>query len=249
MGDNLLHYGRCCSLLCDTKIDFQYTDINVKGDGIIQLRKKLPQTNSKRHSELITSDWIELREPQNLVSSVLAVMPLMILSTLFSFIILNLFSPFSLEEFGINSSQDIEITISFLDLVYFLGLSIIIVLFHEIIHLAFVPDFLTSDKAFLGITYFGGFAYFEDVLSKSRFILILLAPFIAISIMLPGILGALNLLSPLVKFVILSNAMGSGVDILGLTLILIQVPAGAYLTCNGMKTYWKKIDSSIPESI
>ena len=135
MGDNLLHYGRCCSLLCDTKIDFQYTDINVKGDGIIQLRKKLPQTNSKRHSELITSDWIELREPQNLVSSVLAVMPLMILSTLFSFIILNLFSPFSLEEFGINSSQDIEITISFLDLVYFLGLSIIIVLFHAAIAL------------------------------------------------------------------------------------------------------------------
>ncbi|HEX2919563.1 MAG TPA: DUF3267 domain-containing protein [Bacteroidales bacterium] len=182
------------------------------------------------------------------MSSVLVSAPLMILSALFSFIILDLFSPFSLEEFGINLSQDIEITISFLDLAYFLMLSIIVVLFHELIHLVFIPGFLTSDKAFLGITYFGGFAYSEEVLSKSRCTLILLAPFVVISIILPRILGALNLLSPLVKFLILSNAMGSCVDMLGLILILIQVPAGAYLTCNGTRTYWKRTDSSIPES-
>lgn len=167
----------------------------------------------------------------------------MILSTLFSFIILDLFSPFSLEEFGITPSQ-ISVTIDLLDLVYV----IVTIFIHELIHLAFVPDFLTSDKAFLGITYFGGFAYSEEVLSKSRFTLVLLAPFVVISIILPGILGALNLLSPLVKFLILSNAMGSCVDMLGLILILIQVPAGAYLTCNGTRTYWKRTESSIPES-
>lgn len=167
----------------------------------------------------------------------------MILSTLFSFIILDLFSPFSLEEFGITPSQ-ISVTIDLLDLVYV----IVTIFIHELIHLAFVPDFLTSDKAFLGITYFGGFAYSEEVLSKSRFTLVLLAPFVVISIILPGILGALNLLNPLVEFLILSNAMGSCVDMLGLILILIQVPAGAYLTCNGTRTYWKRTESSIPES-
>jgi hypothetical protein len=160
----------------------------------------------------------------------------MILSVLFSFIILDIFSPFSLEEFGITSSQ-ISVTIDLLDLICI----IVIIFIHELIHLAFVPDFLTSDKALLGITYFGGFAYSEEVLSKSRFILILLAPFVAISIVLPGILGALNLLSPLVKFLILSNAVGSSVDMLTLILILIQVPAGSYLTCNGTRTYWKRI--------
>ena len=111
-----------------------------------------------------------------------------------------------------------------------------------------VPGFLTSDKAFLGITYFGGFAYSEEVLSKSRFILVLLTPFVVISIMLPGILGVLNLLNPLIKFLILVSAMGSGVDMLSLVLILIQVPAGACLTCNGMRTYWKITNSSIPKS-
>lgn len=172
----------------------------------------------------------------------------MILSALFSFIVLNMFSPLSLEEFGINPSQDIEITIYFQDFVYFIGLNIVIALFHELIHLAFVPDFLTSDKVLLGITYFGGFAYSEEVLSKSRFTLRLLAPFVVTSIVLPGILGVLNLLNPLVKFVILSIAVGSCVDLLALILILIQVPAGAYLTCNGIRTYWKRIDSSIPAS-
>lgn len=199
------------------------------------MRTKLPKIDQERHSELIASNWILLREPKNLLSSALASVPLMILSTLFSFIILDLFSPFSLEEFGITPSQ-ISVTINLLDLLYVIG----IIFIHELLHLAFVPDFLTSDKVLLGITYFGGFAYSEEVLSKSRFILILLVPFVAISIILPGIMGVLNLLSPLVKFLILSNALGSSVDMLTLILILIQVPAGSYLTCNGTRTYWKK---------
>lgn len=171
----------------------------------------------------------------------------MILSALPSFKILDIFSPFSLADFGITPSQ-ISITIDLQDLVYFVGLSVVIIFIHELLHLVFVPGFLTSDKAYLGITYFGGFAYSEEVLSKSRFILVLLTPFLVISIILPGILGVLNLLTPLVKFIIIASAMGSGVDMLALVLVLIQVPAGAYLTCNGMRTYWKKIDSRAPES-
>lgn len=211
------------------------------------MRKKFPQINSERHSKLIANNWIQLREPQNLASAMLAATPLMILSALPSLKILDIFSPFSLADFGVTPSQ-ISITIDLQDLVYFLGLSVVIIFIHELLHLVFVPGFLTSDKAFLGITHFGGFAYSEEVLSKSRFILILLAPFIIISIIMPGILGALNLLNPLLKFMILSSAMGSGVDMLTLVLVLIQVPAGAYLTCNGMRTYWKRTDSSIPES-
>jgi hypothetical protein len=69
-----------------------------------------------------------------------------------------------------------------------------------------------------------------------------------LSIILPGILGALDLLNPLAKILILLNAMSSGVDMLGLILIMIQVPAGAYLTFNGIGTYWKMIDKSIPGS-
>lgn len=168
----------------------------------------------------------------------------MILCTLLSIAILGIFSSFSLADLGTNSLQTITLTIRLQDVAYLIGL----VFIHELIHLVFVPGFLASDKTFLGITYFGGFVYSEETISKSRYILITLAPFILLSIILPGVLGALDLLNPTAKVLILLNAMGSGVDILTLILILIQVPKDAYFTSNGIRTYWKKIDKSVLES-
>lgn len=155
-----------------------------------------------------------------------------------------MFSPFSLADLGINSLQTITLTINLQNVAYLIGL----VFIHELIHLVFIPGFLVSDKTFLGITYFGGFVYSEEVISKSRYILITLAPFVLLSIILPGILGSLDLLNPSTKILILLNAMSSGVDMLGLIPILIRVPDGAYLTSNGIRTYWKRIDKSIPGS-
>ncbi|KKH99101.1 hypothetical protein EO95_17145 [Methanosarcina sp. 1.H.T.1A.1] len=210
----------------------------------MRLRYKFPQVNSERHSELITSNWIQLREPDNIASTILAAVPLMILNTLLSIAVLNMFSPFSLADLGINSLQTITLTINLQDVACLIGL----VFIHELIHLVFIPDFLISDKTFLGITYFGGFVYSEEAVSKSRYILITLAPFVLLSIILPGILGALGLLNPLAKVLILLNAMSSGVDMLTLVLVLIQVPADVYFTSNGIRTYWKKTDKSISGS-
>lgn len=196
------------------------------------------------HSELIASNWIQLREPDNLVSAILASAPLMILNTLLSITVLGMFSPFSLVDVGINSLQTITLTIHLKDVAYLIGL----VFIHELIHLVFVPGFLVSDKTFLGITYFGGFVYSEEEIPKSRYILITLAPFTLLSIILPVTLGALDLLNPLVKVLILLNAVSSGVDMLTLILVLIQVPTDVCFTFNGIRTYWKRIDKSIPGS-
>ena len=91
-----------------------------------------------------------------------------------------MFSPFSLADLGINSLQTITLNINLQDVAYLIGL----VFIHELIHLVFIPGFLVSDKTFLGITYFGGFVYSEEEISKSRYILITLAPFILLSIIL-----------------------------------------------------------------
>jgi hypothetical protein len=170
--------------------------------------------------------------------------PFMILNTLLSIAVLGIFSPFSLADFGIDSLQTITLTIPLEDIACFIGLIFI----HELVHLVFIPGFLTSDKTFLGITYFGGFVYSEEEISKSRYILITLAPFILLSIILPTTLGVLDLLNPLAKVLILLNAVGSGVDMLTLVLVLIQVPSDVYFTYNGIRTYWKRIDKSVPGS-
>jgi hypothetical protein len=178
------------------------------------------------------------------LSAILAAIPLMILNTLLSIMVLGIFSSLSLADVGVTPSQTITLTIHLQDVAYLIGL----VFIHELIHLVFIPGFLMSDKTFLGITYFGGFVYSEESISKPRYILITLAPFILLSIILPGILGALDLLNPLAKALILLNAMSSGVDMLTLILVLIQVPADVYFTSSGIRTYWKRIDKSIPEA-
>lgn len=193
---------------------------------------------------MTASNWIQLREPGSLASAILLSVPLMILCTLLSMAVLGIFYPFSLADVGISSLQTVKLTISLQDIVYLIGLIFI----HELVHLVFVPGFLTSNKTFLGITYFGGFVYSEEEVSKSRYILITLAPFVLLSIIFPGILGVLDLLNPSAKVLILLNAMSSGVDILILILVLTQVPANVCFTFNGIRTYWKRIDQSVPES-
>ena len=72
--------------------------------------------------------------------------------------------------------------------------------------------------------------------------MILIAPFVFLSVILNMILGVLGLYNILLMVVIILNSIGSSVDILGLTLILLHVPKGAYLTMNGLRTYWKNMD-------
>jgi Putative zincin peptidase len=101
-----------------------------------------------------------------------------------------------------------------------------------------------GNPGYIGFTYFGGYVYTKKALTKYRFCLILIAPFVFLSIILNAISGALGFYAvplynvPLSVFIIF-NSIGSSVDILGLTLVLLQVPKDANLTMNGMRTYWK----------
>ena len=167
----------------------------------------------------------------------------MILNVFVSIGLLYIFSPFSLTDLIIFSPEEISLSLQLPHPIILIGL----LLLHELIHAIFIPNFLSSNKTALGITYFGGFVYSEDVISKKRFILSLLAPFVLLSIILPGILDALGLLNPTSSlfiqtfYFILLNAAGSCVDVFSVILILTQAPADSYLTCNGMKTYWKQL--------
>ncbi|WP_338323605.1 DUF3267 domain-containing protein [Halobacillus salinus] len=114
-----------------------------------------------------------------------------------------------------------------------------LIVIHELLHLVFVPNFIKSDKTYIGLTYFGGYVLTEESIAKSRYLLVTVAPFVILSILLPITLGLLGILTPLLKVLILINAMASSVDILNLILLLTQVPKAAVLKNNGTKTYWK----------
>jgi hypothetical protein len=209
----------------------------------MKLLNKLPKSDPNLHEELTRNSWILLKEPRNMVSVILFSLPFMILATLLSGAIMNIFSGFSLYDFGltpdgINITIHVSMSIANLRVIVWLVLLVVI---HEFIHLLFIPNFIKSKNTYAGFTWVGAFVITEDEIPKARYITITLAPFVIISVILPLFLGALGILTTPIKFIILLNAMSSSVDLLLFLLIITQVPRKASLRSNGTNTYWKCI--------
>ncbi|MCE0450258.1 MULTISPECIES: DUF3267 domain-containing protein [Brevibacillus] len=200
----------------------------------MRITTKLPQYHENVHVELMKNEWVPLNEPQSLGTATLLSIPFMLINALIVFGIIHIFSPITLEELGL-TSDSLSISIDFGAIFSLLALVII----HECLHLIFIPNFLRSEKTWMGLTLFGGFVATEEKIPKARYILITIAPFILISIMLPVLLGFLGLFTTVLKFMILINAIASSVDMLNLFLVMKQVPRQAILISNGQKTYWK----------
>ncbi|MGE6259077.1 DUF3267 domain-containing protein [Heyndrickxia sporothermodurans] len=202
----------------------------------MKILNKLPKSNPRLHLDLIKDRWIRMKEPKNLTSAILLSIPFMIVAAIISLGIINIVSNISLKDFGL-SPDAISITIN-LRVIFWL---VLLLIFHELFHLIFIPKFITSEKTYVGFTMFGGFVITEEEISKSRYIFITIAPFLIISIIMPLILSVFGLLTTTFKSLIILNSMASSVDLLNLLLIIKQVPKNATLKSNGPNTYWKSV--------
>lgn len=200
----------------------------------MKILTKLPKSNPSLHVDLMNNGWVPLKEPKKLINAILLSIPFMIINAIISIGVINIFSSISLSEFGITSNS-ISMTINLAIIVWV----VLLLILHESLHFIFIPNFIKSEKTYIGITLFGGFVITEEEISKSRYLFITLAPFIIISIILPLILSACGLLTTTLKFLIILNAMASSVDILNFLLIIKQVPKNAILKSNSSDTYWK----------
>jgi hypothetical protein len=205
------------------------------GGIILRILTTLPQTDHERRRALKDKGWIRLKEPEHLLTAIIISIPLMACTSAITLGIFNIFSTISFQDLGITGGS-----FSFsIGLPAVLGVLAILVI-HELLHLLFIPDFLGSERTGAGITALGGFVHTEEVLARSRYLLITIAPFAVISVLLPVILGLSGLLTPAFFFPVLLNSLGSSVDILTLMLVLVQVPPGSSLVCNGTDTCWKR---------
>jgi hypothetical protein len=160
----------------------------------------------------------------------------MILLGLISVFIINFFSPITLNDFGIQQ-HSFSMTINPIYII----IIIIFIYIHEIIHLIFVPNFINSDNTYLGLSWFGGYAYTEEVITKKRYIFIAVMPFLLISVICIVILGSIGHLIPIMKFIGIINAVGSSVDFFNILLVLKQVPSRSKIIMNGQLSYYKVI--------
>ena len=213
----------------------------LEGGIIIKIKTGLPDFDEEIHEKLLKDGWRKLKEPKSLMGQVALSIPFMIINFIISQLIIGIF----MNEISVTIEDTEDLKYAYLII---LAISIVLIVVHELIHLLFIPNFIKSDNTYIGFTYFGGYVYTTEALTKYRLCLIYMAPFVFLSIILNAISGALGLYNiPLIAFIIF-NSIGSGVDILGLTLVLLQVPKDAYLTMNVMRTYWKNMNPILTEA-
>lgn len=200
--------------------------------------KKIPPVDKELGKELISDGWTKLKEPSNLIISILLSVPFMFINAAISIVIAYYLYP-PLNEL-LKSEQDpsFSITINLFSLIY-VAIIFAFMTVHEFLHACFIPNGLKSDKTYWGINCFIGFVFTTEKIKKGRFLIISIMPFILLSVILPFILNVLGLLNGYSILLCLMNATGSCVDCLNICLIAIQVPNGSHIINNGVETYFK----------
>lgn len=202
----------------------------------MRFSKEIPPTDEKLSEKLICDGWEKIKEPKNLIVATLLSMPFAFINVLITiFIITPFYSPW----ISIAAKHSFSININIFYMLLFISSILILIVIHELCHLIFIPNFIKSQKTFWGITLNGGFVATTEKISKNRFIIISVAPFVSLSIITPIILGTFNILNGFIALIILINSMASSIDILNLFIILFQVPKNSCIINNGFETYFK----------
>ncbi|MDU2688942.1 MAG: DUF3267 domain-containing protein [Paeniclostridium sordellii] len=200
--------------------------------------KYLPKTDKNLSNQLLTDGWKKLKEPSNLTLSTLMSIPFMLFCSIIFLGLIFYINPDFKNFFKFSDSISFTIKINLKTLLFLVGIYSFTLL-HELIHAIFIPNALKSDKVYFGVRLLYGFVYTNEKISKLRFVIVSIMPFIILSIIFPILLNTFGLLNNYILFLCLLNALGSSVDFLNIFLILTQVPNKSYLIINGFETYFK----------
>lgn len=198
--------------------------------------KRLPSIDEGLRKAMMSEGWRRIKEPSNLFTALLYSLPFVLFNSVLSFMVIALFDKgMSSDILALLSSGTWTFTIRFDYVLY----AYLLILFHEVLHLVLIPDFISSKNTWFGIKPWGGFVFTTEKLSKRRFIMISLGPFLALSLILPVVLALLGIFGGFLAFLVLLNAAASSVDTLNAFLILSQVPKHATIINNGFESYYK----------
>lgn len=198
--------------------------------------KKIPQTDLSLKDKLEKDGWTKIKEPKNLPFAILFSYPFMVVLCGIIIIIGYSLKP---ELLNVFSNDTLSLSIKFdINTVIFIVSIFIYMIIHELIHAAFIPNVLKSDKTLWGLNGVFGFVYTQEPIKKGRFIIISCMPFIVLS--LGGLLVAylFDFLNGYTFLLFLINAGGSCVDFLNIVLISFQVKRNRTIINNGFETYY-----------
>lgn len=116
-----------------------------------------------------------------------------------------------------------------------------IILVHEAIHVLSLPHFGLTRATTLGLWLktLTPYVSYEGETSRSRQIAVGLAPFVALSVA-PLVIGAVLGWAPLwVVAVGVLNGLGASADLVGVALVLWQIPRRGRVRSKGLATWWR----------
>lgn len=116
---------------------------------------------------------------------------------------------------------------------------------HEAFHMAAHPGAGTRPASVLGVWPAGlvVYAHYDGPMSRNRFVLMILLPFLALSLGSLAICAATGLDSLFVAGCSVLNALFAGGDLVTAGLVLAQVPARAEVRNQGWWTWWRASDA------
>ncbi len=199
--------------------------------------KKIPPTDQNLKESLMADGWEKIKEPSSFLAAVVLSLPFMILAGMVGYSIISQYDNVFVESLkGLIEQGTVDINIRFDYILY----AYVMIFLHELLHAALIPGFPRSDNTCFGIRPWGGFVFTTEKMTKNRFLVISIVPFILLSVLLPVVLGFFSLLTGIIAFLVMLNALASSVDLLSAFLVLVQVPGGSTMVNNGFETYYKK---------
>jgi hypothetical protein len=168
--------------------------------------------------------WRSLREPDPVMLNLIA---LPVAGVLFGALVLaiNLLTPVSISDATRR----------------FIPAFLIIIPLHELVHALFTPRFGATSQTLLGcwparILFY---AFYTGELPARQFLTVLLAPFVVITVIPLAVISLLSLNSPWTAAMALANGIGASGDLVGVFVVLTQIPRGAIVRNKGWRSYWK----------
>ena len=116
---------------------------------------------------------------------------------------------------------------------------------HELVHAIAHPGNGRSEKSLVGFwpSHLLFYAHYEGEMSRNRFLTILLMPTIVLTIIPLLFLIALRLDSKWLAALALANGVGACGDLLGVLLLVFQIPSNAIVRNKGWRTFWKPVET------
>jgi hypothetical protein len=112
---------------------------------------------------------------------------------------------------------------------------------HELLHMLAHPQLGMSRKSIIGVwpSRLILYTHYDGELSRNRMIAVLAMPLLVITVVPLTVCAFIGHAPVTVAYVSALNALGTGIDILEIGLLLFQLPYSARLRISGSKVHWK----------